>query len=224
MGGASAAILEFRPWEVWQGVPCRGRGPPGDSRRRRRTASRGPFSAEMPRRSTAYPSSGIPCARPDAGSATAARSCRCARGQIVLTGDIGAEIDHIASDFQPRSAARSVPHHGSLTSSSSDSSRPSLHASLSSAWDAAIGSVTRSGSCGVRGSARGGIRTDRDGAVTVDTDGTSVNVRTFMGGNAPFSQGLLIRKHEGHEEGLRRVKVPKVLGVLRLFQTISNRW
>ena len=104
---------------------------------------------------------------------------------IVLTGDIGRDVEHeIAPLFAP-SALRvvKVPHHGSLTSSSGE-----FISAL--APRAAIFSVGRSNSFGhpapevidrYREAGAQIFRTDQDGAVTVDTDGRALEIRTFMG-------------------------------------------
>jgi competence protein ComEC len=76
-----------------------------------------------------------------------------------------------------------IPHHGSLTSSSSEFVR-ALHPTV------AVVSAGRGNHFGhpvpevlerYRAVGVAIFRTDRDGAVTVDTDGMSINVRTFAG-------------------------------------------
>ena len=104
---------------------------------------------------------------------------------IVLTGDIGRDVEReIAPLFAP-SALRvvKVPHHGSLTSSSRE-----FVSAL--APRAAIFSVGRSNNFGhpapevidrYREAGAQIFRTDQDGAITVDTDGRALEIRTFMG-------------------------------------------
>jgi competence protein ComEC len=104
---------------------------------------------------------------------------------IVLTGDIGKAIERdIASTFPPaRLRVVKIPHHGSLTSSTShfvNALRPQV----------AIVSAGRSNHFGhpvpevlerYRLIGAEVFRTDQDGAVTVDSDGHSLLVRTFTG-------------------------------------------
>ena len=104
---------------------------------------------------------------------------------IVLTGDIGGDVERqIAPLFVP-SALRvvKVPHHGSLSSSSKE-----FISTL--APRVAIFSVGRSNNFGhpapevverYREAGAQIFRTDQDGAITVDTDGHVLDVRTFTG-------------------------------------------
>jgi competence protein ComEC len=104
---------------------------------------------------------------------------------VVLTGDIGREVEQAIQPFFDPSRLRivKVPHHGSLTSSSWDFVR-----ALSPR--VAVISVGRSNSYGhpapavidrYRQVGAEIFRTDRDGAVMVDSDGYSFDVRTFTG-------------------------------------------
>jgi competence protein ComEC len=104
---------------------------------------------------------------------------------IVLTGDIGREVEErIAPMFPPaRLRIIKVAHHGSLTSST-----PSFVRTL--APRVAIASVGRSNPFGhpvpavldrYRQAGAEVFRTDRDGAVMLDTDGHSLSLRTFNG-------------------------------------------
>ncbi len=117
---------------------------------------------------------------------------------IVLTGDIGAEVERaIAPQFQPAPLrVIKVPHHGSLTSSSS-----AFVQAL--APRVAVVSVGRSNHFGHPAPAvlqryqevqAEVFRTDRDGAVTVDTDGTSLDVHTFTGERSTVQPVQLITK------------------------------
>ena len=104
---------------------------------------------------------------------------------IVLTGDIEREAEQsMAPLFQPaKLRVVKVPHHGSLTSST-------LEFIQALAPRVAVVSVGRSNSFGHPAPAvieryrRAGaevFRTDRDGAVMLDTDGYSINIHTFTG-------------------------------------------
>ncbi len=110
---------------------------------------------------------------------------------IVLTGDIGKDVErHLAGRLRPaRLRVVKVPHHGSLTSSTTEfisALRPQV----------AVVSVGRANRFGhpvpevLDRYRRTGVdifRTDRDGAVTVDTDGYSLDVRTFTGRQANWT-------------------------------------
>jgi len=104
---------------------------------------------------------------------------------IVLTGDIGREVEQEIAPLFAASPLRvvKVPHHGSLTSSSRAFVR-------TLAPRVAVVSVGRSNRFGhpapevtdrYREVGAQIFRTDQDGAVTIDTDGRSLDVRTFTG-------------------------------------------
>jgi competence protein ComEC len=104
---------------------------------------------------------------------------------IVLTGDIGRDVEHEIAPLFAASALRviKVPHHGSLSSSSAEFIQ-------ALAPRVAVISVGRGNTFGhpapaviarYRAVAAHVFRTDQDGAVTIDTDGRSLDVRTFTG-------------------------------------------
>jgi competence protein ComEC len=104
---------------------------------------------------------------------------------IVLTGDIGKAVERAVSGRLRPSPLRvvKVPHHGSLTSSTTEFIRALRP-------QAAVVSVGRANRFGhpvpevldrYHEAGADIFRTDRDGAVTVDTDGYSLDVRTFNG-------------------------------------------
>ena len=118
---------------------------------------------------------------------------------IVLTGDIGREVEREIAPLFAASPLRviKVPHHGSLTSSS----REFVHAL---APRVAVISVGRGNTFGhpapdviarYREVAAEVFRTDQDGAVTVDTDGHSLEVRTFTGQRV-FVRPMQPRRHD----------------------------
>ena len=210
VGGAQAAVREFRPWEVWEGVPVP-RSPilqaihaAGDAvRSQSRYVQTGdttmvdgvavivrhPAPADWERQDPRNDDSIV-------------LELLWRDVSVVLTGDIGAEVEHdIEKRFQPVPLrVVKVPHHGSLTSSSSafvQALNPRV----------AVVSVGRSNRFGhpapavlQRYDEAGAaiFRTDRDGAVTIDTDGTFLDVRTFTGRQTHFASPP--RRHEGHEE------------------------
>jgi competence protein ComEC len=193
IGGAVSAILEFRPWEVWEGVPV----PRSEALQAIRESEAVVHSqsrnvqtddttlvdgvAVIVRHPT-LPDWERQDARNDDSIVL---ELQWRDVSIVLTGDISAEVEReIASKF-PSAPLRviKVPHHGSITSSSSAFVR-ALNPRV------AVVSVGRSNRFGhpspivlqryeeIHAEV---FRTDRDGAVTLDTDGTSLDVQTSSG-------------------------------------------
>jgi competence protein ComEC len=209
VGGAAASILEFRPWEVWEGIPVprspllqaihSAAGAVHSQSRIVQTADvttvddvsvivRHPHPPDWERQEPRNDDSMV-------------LELLWRDVSIVLTGDIGTEVEgEIASQFQPlRLRVLKVPHHGSLTSSSSTFVR-ALNPRV------AVVSVGRSNHFGHPAPAVLGryeeigaevFRTDRDGAVTVDTDGISLDVHGFTGRRTHIEKQPRI--HEGRE-------------------------
>ncbi len=193
VGGADALIGEFRPREVWEGIPV----PPFELRRRLRTAARAvgarwtnlqaadlmtiddvdvvvrhPGIADWERQDVRNDDSIV-------------IEFRWEDASIVLTGDIGREVEQAIAPLFPDSTLRviKVPHHGSLTSSSLEFLR-------ALAPRVAVVSAGRSNTFGhpapavlarYREVGAEIFRTDRDGAVTLATDGHSLQLETFSG-------------------------------------------
>jgi len=193
IGGAASVLREFRPREVWEGIPV----PRSE-----------PLTAL---RDEAY-SLGLKWADVTAGDGIVVDDVQVtvrhpARADwerqrvlnddsivielrwrdvsVLLTGDIGKDVERTLAAAIPQAPVRvvKVPHHGSLTSSSQDFVRaiaPSI----------AVVSVGRGNHFGhpapqvlERYRAVGAqiFRTDQDGAVSVETDGCRIDVRTFTG-------------------------------------------
>jgi competence protein ComEC len=109
---------------------------------------------------------------------------------VLLTGDIGKDVERSLAPRLTRAplVVVKVPHHGSLTSSTTElirAVRPRV----------AVVSVGRANRFGhpvpvvldrYREAGSEVFRTDRDGAVTVDTDGYTIDVHTFNGRRASF--------------------------------------
>jgi competence protein ComEC len=196
VGGASAAILEFRPWEVWGGIPVpRSESLQGihDSEDRVRTQSRTVQTDD----STLVDGVSVIVRHPKPpdwerqdvrNDDSIVLELLWRDVSIVFTGDIGAEVEGaIAPQFQPAPLrVLKVPHHGSLTSSSSGFIQ-------ALAPRVAVVSVGRSNHFGhpapvvlqryqeVQAEV---FRTDRDGAITIDSDGSSLDVHSFTGRTA----------------------------------------
>jgi competence protein ComEC len=193
IGGAPSILHEFRPRDIWEGIPV----PPLEPLRAFRAAA-GALGARW-----------VNVQRHDRlvvdDVEVAVRHPRIADWErqdvrnddsivlellwrdvsIVLTGDIGREVEQeIASSFTPaRLRVVKVPHHGSRSSSSWEFVR-------ALAPRVAVISAGRSNAFGhpapdvVERYQRIGaelFRTDREGAVMLETDGYSIDIRTFMG-------------------------------------------
>jgi competence protein ComEC len=193
IGGAPSLLDEFRPRDVWEGIPV----PPLELLQAVRATARR-VGAWWTNVQTADVTSidGVEVVVRHPGLADWERQdvrnddsivleLRWGEVSVVLTGDIGREAEQaIAPDFPPSTLrVIKVPHHGSLTSSS-----PAFLRAL--APRLAVVSVGRSNAFGhpapavlarYRDAGAEIFRTDRDGAVTVTTDGASIQVETFTG-------------------------------------------
>jgi competence protein ComEC len=196
IGGAAAILREFRPREVWEGIPV----PRDEAITALRTATEAagarwanvyagdrlvvdgvevvawhPRRAEWERQKVRNDDSIV-------------LELRWRDVSVLLTGDIGRTVERGLAAAIPPAPLRvlKIPHHGSLTSSAPEflaALRPQL----------AIVSAGRGNHFGHpvpevldRYAAVGAdvLRTDRDGAVTMESDGYSIEVRTFMGRRA----------------------------------------
>jgi beta-lactamase superfamily II metal-dependent hydrolase len=203
IGGASSVITEFRPREVWEGIPVPRFAPLIVVRILTQSLGarwanvyagdhlvvdevdvivRHPSVADWERQKVRNDDSVV-------------LDCRWRDVSIVLTGDIGKEVERtlVAAIAPARWRVMKVPHHGSLTSSTTDFVT-AMHP------DVAVVSSGRSNHFGhpvpevldrYRRAGAEIFRTDKDGEVTVHTDGTSIDVDTFSG---RFVK--LPRKHE----------------------------
>jgi len=193
IGGAGAILREFRPRAVWEGIPVPRFEP---------LAALRATSEELGLRWTNVTTGDhanidgvdVTVEHPDPADWERQRvrnddsvvvDVRWRDVSIVLTGDIGKAVERPVSARLPPSPLRvvKVPHHGSLTSSTTEfirALRPQV----------AVVSVGRANRFGhpvpevldrYHEAGADIFRTDRDGAVTVDTDGNSIDVRTFTG-------------------------------------------
>jgi competence protein ComEC len=193
IGGAASILEEFRPREVWEGIPVPRSTPLATLRQQtherggqwlnvyagtRRVVdeveviARHPGVEDWERQKVRNDDSLV-------------LELRWRDISILLTGDIGRIPERTLAQTIPRAKLRvvKIPHHGSLTSSSEDFVR-ALQPQV------AVVSAGRSNHFGhpvpevlERYTAVGAelFRTDRNGAVVVDTDGFSLAVSTFTG-------------------------------------------
>jgi competence protein ComEC len=192
-GGALSVVREFRPREVWEGVPV----PPFEPLRAlRRAAGAGGARWATLQTHDAMWIDDVQLVvrhpgRPDwerqdvRNDDSLVLELLWRDVSVVLTGDIGRDVERQIAPLFPQAPLRvvKVPHHGSLTSSSLefvDALKPRV----------AIVSVGRGNPFGHPAPAvleryhRIGaevFRTDREGAVMLDTDGYTLNVKTFTG-------------------------------------------
>jgi competence protein ComEC len=206
IGGAASAMLEFRPWEVWEGVPV----PRSEALQAiHESAAVVHSQSRNVQTNDATLVDGVAVivrhpTLPDwerqdpRNDDSIVLELRWRDVSMVLTGDIGAEVEReIASAFPPAPLrVIKVPHHGSVTSSSSVFVR-TLNPQV------AVVSVGRSNRFGHPAPAvlqryeeihAEVFRTDRDGAVTVDTDGASLDVHTFTGRAVHFQSTPALRE------------------------------
>jgi competence protein ComEC len=193
IGGAQAIVREFRPREVWEGIPVPRFEPLIVLRMAAQAGGARWANVSAGNRIVV---DGVDVAVHHPGPADWERQrvrnddsvvveLRWRDVSVLLTGDLGKAVERtLVSRLQP-SPLRvvKVPHHGSLTSSSTEFVR-------AAAPRIAVFSVGRANHFGhpapdvldrYRQSGAEIFRTDRDGEVAVDSDGYSLDVRTFTG-------------------------------------------
>lgn len=204
IGGAASIVGEFRPWDVWEGIPV-----PASlelqALQQRAERVRARWTRVRDRDEMAIDGVRVVVHHPVPADWERQKvrnddsiviELRWGDVSFVLTGDIGADVERqIAAAFEP-SARRvlKVAHHGSLTSSAMEflqALRP----------DIAVISVGRTNTFGhpapavlKRYEAIGAsvYRTDRNGAITITTDGQSLEMVMMKNATA---------KARGHEGG-----------------------
>jgi competence protein ComEC len=203
IGGAAAIVDEFRPREVWEGIPV--------SRSVPLTALRVAVQAHGARWANVYTGDhalidGVEVVARHPEPAVWERQkvrnddslvleLKWREVSMLLTGDIGAAVEQrIVESLAPaKLRVVKVAHHGSRTSSSA----AFVEAVRAQAVVISDGRGNRFGHPApevverYRAAGAEIFRTDEDGAVTVETDGTSMNVSTFTGRRRGF--------HETHE-------------------------
>jgi competence protein ComEC len=193
IGGAGSIVREFRPREVWEGIPVP-RFEPLIALRINAQSSGARWANVY--RGDRVTVDGVEVVARHPAPADWERQrvrnddslvleLRWGDVSVVLTGDIGKAVERdIAAAIPPaRVRVVKVPHHGSLTSSTAvflAALQPRI----------AIVSAGRSNHFGhpvpevlerYRAIGAEVFRTDQDGAVRVETDGRSIGVRTFTG-------------------------------------------
>jgi competence protein ComEC len=193
IGGAPSIVAEFRPREVWEGIPVPRQAP--------LAALRALAADAGSRWANVYAGDHLAIDGVDVRALHPERAewerqkvrnddsivldVRWRDVSVLLTGDIGKPTERVLVAGLAPSPVRviKVPHHGSLTSSSEEFLRVAQPA-------VAIFSAGRANHFGhpapavlERYKIAGAqiFRTDQDGAVTIDTDGRALTVRTFLG-------------------------------------------
>ena len=207
IGGATSILREFRPREVWEGIPV--------PRFEPLTALRVMAQASGARWANIYSGDAIDVdgvhviVRHPAPADWERQKVRNDDSivlelrwrdlSILLTGDIGKGSEQVIGPTLPPSRLRivKVPHHGSLTSSSREfleAAHPQL-AIVSAGRNNHFGHPVPAVLERYRSIGADVFRTDEDGAVVVESDGYGVDVRTFNSGHVD-----LPRKHENTKE------------------------
>ena len=193
IGGAASVLREFRPREVWEGIPV----PRFEPLRALRDEAQqlGLRWANVATNDRVFIDEvEVVARRPPAADWERQKvrnddsivlELRWRDVSVLLTGDIGRAVEQTLAAAIPPSPLRvvKVPHHGSLTSSTPDFVR-------AIAPRVAVVSAGRGNHYGhpapevLERYRQAGVemfRTDRDGAVTVDTNGYAIDVHTFTG-------------------------------------------
>jgi competence protein ComEC len=190
IGGAPAVLRDFRPREIWEGVPV-----PPDALLNALRASANRVGASW---RTLQGGQTIEFERvalsvwhpppPDwerqkvRNDDSLVLELRMGGVSVLLPGDISGEIEQVVGPRLAPAAFRllKVPHHGSASSST----RGFLSAARPDVAVLTIGrgtTIARDVIARYRDAGVTLLRTDSDGAVTMTTDGSSVEIRTFAG-------------------------------------------
>jgi len=193
VGGAPGLFRDFRPLEVWEGVPVPPHSPTRDLRALA-DASGAAWRTLQPRDRMSFGGVDLLVHHPPNPGWERQRvrnddseviELRHGGVSFVFTGDIGRDVEQSIAPGFARAAVRilKVPHHGSGSSSSQlflDALRPDV-AVISAGRGNPFGHPVPAVLDRYQRAGSAIYRTDRDGAVTVETDGTSVRVKTFTG-------------------------------------------
>lgn len=193
IGGAASLFRDFKPFEVWEGVPV----PPHAPARELRTLASEAGSAWrtlQPADRVSFGEVELTVHHPPRPEWERQRvrnddseviEIRYGGVSFVFTGDITREVERTIAPSFGRAPIRilKVPHHGSATSSSQpflDALRPDI-AIISAGRGNPFGHPVPAVLERYRNIGAAIYRTDQDGAVTVETDGSTVRVAAFTG-------------------------------------------
>ena len=193
IGGAAGVFRDFKPFEVWEGVPV----PPHEPTRELRGLARQAGSAWrmlQPMDRVTFGDVDLIVHHPPRPEWERQRVrnddsevIEIVYGGVsfVFTGDISREVERTIAASFARAPIRilKVPHHGSATSSSQlflDALGPDI-AVISAGRGNPFGHPVASVLARYRDAGAAIYRTDQDGAVSIETDGTYVRVTTFTG-------------------------------------------
>jgi competence protein ComEC len=193
IGGAASLFRDFRPFEIWEGVPVPPH-PPTRELRARADAVGTVWRTLQPADRVSFGDVDLSVHHPPHPDWERQRvrnddseviEIRYDGVSFVFTGDISREVERtIASSFAHAPIRiLKVPHHGSATSSSQvflDALGPDI-AIISAGRGNPFGHPVPTVLERYRQIGAAIYRTDKDGAVTVETDGTAVRVATFTG-------------------------------------------
>lgn len=193
IGGAASLFRDFRPFEVWEGVPVPPHAPTRELRaladgagtvwRTLQPADRVGFGdVDLVVHHPPHPEWERQRVRNDDSEVV---EIRYGGVSFVFTGDISREVERTIAPSFARAPIRilKVPHHGSATSSSQyflDTLRPDI-AVISAGRGNPFGHPVPNVLERYRNIGAAIYRTDQDGAVSVETDGATVRVTTFTG-------------------------------------------
>jgi competence protein ComEC len=196
VGGAVSVMRDFRPREVWEGIPVPKSAPlaalrelAGRTRavwRPCRTGQRFEFgSVTLMVWHPPEPDWERQKVRNDDSLVL---ELRYGEGALVLPGDLGSAVERRLAPSVPPAGLRllKVPHHGSATSSSAEF----LEALRPSVAVISAGTTTKVGAdvlARYRAVGAAVFRTSEDGAVTITTDGHRLEVTTFTGNRLTMS-------------------------------------
>jgi competence protein ComEC len=193
VGGATAIVKEFRPREIWEGIPVPRFEPLLQLRDDARTRGVGWLNVRAGDR---FEVDGVTVAvlHPDPPDWERQRvrnddsivlELRWRNALFWLTGDIGKAVERGLPSRMTLAPLRviKVPHHGSLTSSTADfvrAIRPTI-AVVSAGRANHFGHPSAEVLQRYRDAGTEIFRTDQDGEVSIETDGYSIDAHTFMG-------------------------------------------
>jgi competence protein ComEC len=196
-GGAAAVVRDFRPREIWEGIPVPNL-PAMQALRRQAEASGVPWRERLAGDAVRLGDVTLRIHHPPPADWERRRvrnddsmviELEYGRVSVVLAGDIGAEVERgLAPRFGPAGLrVLKIPHHGSSTSSA----REFVSALGPRVAILTAGASTRVNEDVLRRYAEIGAavyRTDVHGAVIVETDGRTLTVSTFTGARAEYTR------------------------------------